>query len=199
MSQQQTNIRDGAILGDPRSTERQGEHADRSEVTTNLQTGETRHFGPDKLQLTAAPQRKNSDDDQAMHREDYEEGVDEDRSVVVESSSFGGRTTDEVLGKICRLAKPFADDEDLDIDSPETMLPIERLLCEQILDMLRADYGPFWSVIVMKRLALAVGLRSNDRFANFKIGFFNVLIFECNQIQSNTTQASTAVVQTAAK
>ena len=189
MSQQQTNIRDGAILGDPRSTERQGEHADRSEVTTNLQTGETRHFGPDKLQLTAAPQRKNSDDDQAMHREDYEEGVDEDRSVVVESSSFGGRTTDEVLGKICRLAKPFADDEDLDIDSPETMLPIERLLCEQILDMLRADYGPVWSVIGGKRFALGVGLRIDYRSANFKVAFFNVIIFECNKHAAGLSEA----------
>ena len=142
-------------------------------------------IGPPKLQSTAALERKDSDSDQ----EPSFDWFDDDKSVTVLDNKMEPQTMNEILGKICNMAKPHIDDEELDIDSPEVMQPIERLLCEQILDMLRADYGPFWSVIVGKRFALGVGLRIDYRSANFKVAFFNVIIFECNKHAAGLSEA----------
>ncbi len=109
-----------------------------------------------------------------------EEGEDEDKSVLTVDAKMGAEEA-QVREKIEGLAKKYLDDEELDIDSPETMAPIEKTLADEIQKVLLAEFGKNWSVIVGKRFAMGVGLRENDKFANFKIGFFNVLIFQCNQ------------------
>jgi len=93
-----------------------------------------------------------------------------------------GAEETKVRDKIQELAQTHLNNEELDIDSPEVMTPIENQLSKDIQAMLIKDFGKHWSVVVGKRFALGIGLRENDKFANFKIGFFNVLVFQCNQV-----------------
>lgn len=108
------------------------------------------------------------------------EGEDEDKSILTVDAKMGAEES-KVRDKIAELAKEYLDNEELDIDSPETMAPIEEKLTKSIKESLLKDFGLNWSVVVGKRFAVGIGLRENDKFANFKIGFFNVLIFQCNQ------------------
>lgn len=123
---------------------------------------------------------ENKNDNEVQENQPEEEGEDEDKSVLTVDAKMGAEEA-QVRDKIEALAKKHLDDEELDIDSPETMAPIEKALAEEIQKVLLSDFGKNWSVVVGKRFAMGVGLRENDKFANFKIGFFNVLIFQCNQ------------------
>jgi Dynein light chain type 1 len=123
---------------------------------------------------------ENKPENDAQENQPEEEGEDEDKSVLTVDAKMGAEEA-QVREKIEGLAKKYLDDEELDIDSPETMAPIEKTLADEIQKLLLAEFGKNWSVVVGKRFAMGVGLRENDKFANFKIGFFNVLIFQCNQ------------------
>ena len=112
-----------------------------------------------------------------------EDEVDEDKTVLTVDAKMGSNEV-EIRNKIHEIAKPYIDDEELDIDSPEVMNDIEKKLAKAIQDMMLKDFGKYWSVIVGKRFALGVGLRDVDKFGNFKIGIFNVLVFQCNQTEA---------------
>lgn len=116
-------------------------------------------------------------------QEQEEEEEDEDKTILTVDAKMGAEEI-SVRDKITELAKPHLDNEELDMDSPEDMGKIEKELAGQIQAMLLKDFGKHWSVIVGRRFALGVGLRENDKFGNFKIGFFNVLVFQCNQTEA---------------
>ena len=122
---------------------------------------------------------KKQDPEQTPDQEEEEE--DEDKTILTVDAKMGAEEI-SVRDKITELAKPHLDNEELDMDSPEDMAKIENDLAKQIQDMLLKDFGKHWSVIVGRRFALGVGLKENDKFGNFKIGFFNVLVFQCNQV-----------------
>jgi hypothetical protein len=124
---------------------------------------------------------KKPEQDVAQDQEEEEE--DEDKTILTVDAKMGAEEI-SVRDKITELAKPHLDNEELDMDSPEDMAKIEKELAKQIQDMLLKDFGKYWSVIVGRRFALGVGLRENDKFGNFKIGFFNVLVFQCNQTEA---------------
>lgn len=109
-----------------------------------------------------------------------EEEEDEDKTILTVDAKMGAEEI-SVRDKIADLAKPYLDDEELDMDNPEKMSEIEEKLAKQVQEMMLKDFGKHWSAIVGRRFALGVGLRENDKFGNFKIGFFNVLVFQCNQ------------------
>lgn len=110
-----------------------------------------------------------------------EEEEDEDKTILTVDAKMGAEEI-SVRDKIAEIAKPHLDNEELDMDNPETMTQIEDELAKKIQDMMNKDFGKHWSAIVGRRFALGVGLRESDKFGNFKIGFFNVLVFQCNQV-----------------
>lgn len=127
------------------------------------------------------PEKKNPENEQ--HEEEDDEGEDEDKTVLTVDAKMGAEET-TVRDKIAEIAKPHLDDEELDMDNPETMATIEKDLAKKIQEMMLKDFGKYWAVIVGRRFAMGVGLRENDKFGNFKIGFFNVLVFQCNQTEA---------------
>lgn len=113
--------------------------------------------------------------------EENVEEEDEDKLVMTVDSKMGVEET-EIRNKIHDICKPHIDNEELDVEAPEVMQAIYTDLTKQIQELLLKDFGKAWSVVVGKRFALGVGLREADHFANFKIGIFNVLVFQCNQV-----------------
>jgi Dynein light chain type 1 len=109
------------------------------------------------------------------------EEEDEDKLVMTVDSKMGVEET-SIRNEIHEICKPHIENEELDVEAPEVMQAIYTDLSKQIQTLLLQKYGKAWSIVVGKRFALGIGLREQDHFANFKIGIFNVLVFQCNQV-----------------
>lgn len=112
--------------------------------------------------------------------EENVEEEDEDKLVMTVDSKMGSEET-LIKDKIHEICKPHMDNEELDSEAPEVMQTIYTDLTKTIQELLLKEFGKAWSVVVGKRFALGIGLREADHFANFKIGIFNVLVFQVNQ------------------
>jgi hypothetical protein len=112
-----------------------------------------------------------------------EEEEDEEKTILTVDCKMGAEET-KIREKIAEIAKRYNDDEQLDIESKPDMAKIDKTLAEEVQKMMNGEFGKNWSVVVGKRFAMGVGLRENDKFGNFKIGRFNVLVFQCNQTEA---------------
>ena len=105
---------------------------------------------------------------------------EEDNKCVVTVDCKMGSEELKVRNEITEIAKQYNESETIDTDDEGVMKEIDDKLTGQISNMLAQKFGTGWSVLVGNRFAAGLGLKENDKFGNFKIGLFNILIFQCN-------------------
>ena len=106
----------------------------------------------------------------------------EDIQDVTMDSKMGNEEL-KIRDLISSIARPYMLRADLDKDNNREMALVEQKIALEIRNNLNEKYGGCWGAIVGKRFSIGIGLKESDRYGNFKIGIFNIAVFQYNNYE----------------
>lgn len=120
------------------------------------------------------------DKPKAALNDGVEEEEEQEEAEVLTVDAKMGADEVKMRDRIVELAKYLNENEDLDFEDDVT-IPNMQELAKTVQDTINKEFGTNWNAIVGKRFSLGAGLRETDKYANFKIGSLNVIVFQSNQ------------------
>jgi hypothetical protein len=120
--------------------------------------------------------------DERLGEEFDEDGEDEENLIYTVDAKMGSEEL-KVRDTIYAIAKPYMMRTDLDKENNKEMSLVEQKISLEIRNVLNEKYGGCWGAIVGNRFSMGIGLKETDRFANYKIGIFNIVVFQYNNYE----------------
>ena len=86
----------------------------------------------------------------------------------------------KVRDLIVQICKPYINNQEMDRDNAKEMSLVEQAISVDITNTLNERFGGWWGAIVGNRFSIGIGLKETDKYGNFKIGIFNVVVYQLN-------------------